>query len=177
MTTSATQRLFFALWPPASIALALHKAAEAALPITKGRIMDQESLHLTLAFLGDIPITRVRDVQAIAASIQQPAFDVRLDQVSYWPHNRLLWAGCRQPPPPLMALATTLQSQLRNAGFPLEERPFVPHVTLQRHCQAAHESSLPPLCWRADHFALVASNPQLGRAHYTTLMEWPLTDH
>lgn len=174
MTTPAHHRLFFALWPPAPIAQALYKTAEACVSTTRGRVMDWESLHLTLAFLGEIPIARLRDIQSIAASIELPSFDVCLDQVNYWPHNRLLWAGSQQPPPPLMTLAETLQTHLRLAGFRLEERPFVPHITLQRHCQAGHEASLPPLCWVANHFALVASNPQQDKARYTTLMRWPL---
>ena len=136
-----SHRLFFAVWPDEAAAQALHETAREAQRICGGRLMRRETLHLTLAFLGEIPAARFVDATAVAADIGFDAFTLTLDQLAYWKHNRIVWAGGDSAP--LAALATALGDGLcgpRASGS--RSRPFVAHMTLLRdaRCPAA-----PPL--------------------------------
>lgn len=168
-------RLFFALWPDSSLAAALHGTALAAAARCGGRVMRRETLHLTLAFLGDVPLDRLDELRALAAGVRAPATGIMLDRLGYWPQKQIVWAGAGTIPEALAGLAEQLGAALGTAGFRTEGRPFVPHVTLLRKVEKWRDDSgfeiLPPLAWRVDRFLLVRS--AAGGA-YRPLAEWPL---
>ena len=171
-----SRRLFFALWPDAAVAARLHQAAQTAHAACGGRLMHRETLHVTLAFLGDVPAARMADIEAAAAGIVAAPFTLELDRLGYWKHNRILWAGCTQVPAALTRLADSLAQDLRAAGFELETRPFAVHATLLRdaHCTAA----VPPpaaIRWPLADFALVGSRRGPDGSRYEVLKRWPLT--
>jgi len=176
-TEPRTRRLFFALWPDAALTHTLHGLARELAAHQGGRCMDEDSLHLTLAFLGDVPADLVESALRVANDIQQEAFTLQLDQLAHWPHNRIAWAGCSKPPIALMSLANTLQHRLRQAEFTIEPRPFAPHVTLLRNCRQATAAALTPLHWPAREFVLVESLSPADRdggGRYRIIGRWPL---
>lgn len=149
-------RHFFAVWPDDAAARALHGAARAAQQSCGGRLMRRDTLHLTLAFLGDIADERVAAAWRAAEDVVAEPFDLALDRLGYWKHNRILWAGGVSPR--LTLLADALGDRLRAAGFALETRPFVAHMTLLRdaRCPATPELAA-PVNWPVTEFALVES--------------------
>lgn len=165
-------RLFFAVWPDAPAAQALHETAREAQRTCGGRLMRRETLHLTLAFLGEIPAARLVDATAVAADIRFDAFTLTLDRLDYWKHNRILWAGGESAP--LAALANRLGDGLRAAGFRLEARPFVAHLTLLRDARC---ESVPPLAasiaWPVSEFTLVESVLTDKGSRYEIVGRWP----
>lgn len=138
--------------------------------------MRRETLHVTLAFLGEVPESAIDAAESAAGSLVGKSFDLRLDHLAYWKHNRILWAGCSNLPPALAALADGLARALRADGFHLDERPFAAHVTLLRDARCPPE--LPalagPLQWHVGEFALVESRPSSAGPHYEPLRRWPL---
>jgi len=88
--------VFFALWPEPELAAELHRYAVRIVGEYGGRAMRPETLHVTLAFLGDQPAERLPEIEAIADGVQGLACDCRLDTRGYWPDKQLLWAGCRE---------------------------------------------------------------------------------
>lgn len=155
-------RLFFALWPPAATARALANWAESL----EGRPTAADKIHLTLAFLGEADLAR-----AAAIQVAGKPFELKIDQTSYWRHNRIVWAGPREMPVELQHLVTDLHARLKENGFVLEARPFAAHVTLVR--KANLPASMPPLPaveWPATEFALVRS----AGGRYETLERFPL---
>ena len=131
-------RLFFALWPDAATVVGLNRFARTWLErqgpeaAATWRLMQPDTLHLTLAFLGQVEATRTPLLTQVLATFAAPPLAFTLDRWGWWPHNRILWAGCAQPPPALLALGNGMQVALVDAGFPLETRSFLPHVTLLR---------------------------------------------
>lgn len=172
------RRLFFALWPTADVAAALHVAAKAAHKSCGGRVMRRESLHLTLAFLGEIVASRVTLAEEIAAGITAEPFTLVLDRIACWKHNRIVWAGCSDMPPALPALADGLGKQLRTAGFSLDKRPFAAHATLVRNgdCRAPLPA-LTPIAWPVSEFVLVESTLQPVGSQYEIVSRWPFALH
>ena len=161
-------RVFFAVWPDEAAATALHAVAREAQRNSGGRLMRRETLHLTLAFLGEVDAPRLALARRIADGIRMEAFDLVLDQVAYWRHNRILWAGGVSPR--LTLLADTLAGELRAAGFRLDARPFAAHVTLLRDAGRAEMPALAqPVAWPVTEFVLAQSRD--GR--YDIIGRWP----
>lgn len=174
----ATARVFFALWPSTANAARLGEIARAQAAPTGGRPTRSQTIHLTLAFLGDLPENRLPELVAAAQTVRAPAFALDLDHLGYWRHNRIRWAGCTNPPPELSELASRLREALNAAHFAVDRdhADFVPHITLLRKCTrtAAAQPLDPPLHWRADEFVLVRSRLGAEGADYERLAGFAL---
>lgn len=168
------RRCFFALWPEPALADSLHALADGAHASCGGRLMRRETLHMTLAFLGEIPAERVATAMAAADELAgTEAFDLTLDRLDYWQHNRILWAGGVSPR--LTLLADTLGSRLREAGFTIDTRAFAAHVTLLRDARCEAVPVMPAaLSWPVREFVLAESRPTSAGAAYDIIGRWPL---
>jgi len=169
--------VFLGLWPPEEIARQLDAIAAEFAKRAGGRPTRRETIHLTLAFLGDIAVESLPELQRVASEVSFAAFDLQLDRFGLWKHNRLLWAGCASPP--LIDLANVLQKRLLEAGFSVADakRPFAPHLTLVRKV-ARLETALPvaePLTWRCGEFVLVRSRLSAEGSAYEMLGRFPAT--
>ena len=106
-------RLFFALWPSPEAARALGEWARAVRRESGGRATRDETIHLTLAFLGEADPEK-----AIAAArpVRGQAFDLPVDTALYWPRQRIVWAGPREMPE-----ASQLCVSVWNSGNPIPD--------------------------------------------------------
>lgn len=172
---ASLQRLFFALWPDAAALERLDGLAAEAAARCGGRRMRRDSLHLTLAFIGAATPAQRELLEAAAGGVRAAPFDLRLDRLGWWPHNRVLWAGAHETPSRQHRLFDAMRDRLATAGFEPDRRPWVPHVTLVRN---ARGDRLPdfgePLCWTVREFSLVASRLQPSGARYAVLNRWSL---
>ncbi len=99
--------------------------------------VDPASLHLTLAFLGELDDTQLQQAIQTTQEVAQAAkpFTLRLGTPgTFGPaHNpRVIWIGIVGHLPPLLDLQSRLATRLAAAGFPAEERAYSPHLTLAR---------------------------------------------
>lgn len=97
------------------------------------RTIAPENLHLTLLFLGELPMPVLADVDAAFRAVRVPDFEIALRGVGLFggARPRLVYVGAG-PHPPLERLHAKLAAAARSAGVALEARRFVPHVTLAR---------------------------------------------
>ncbi len=167
--------MFFAAWPPPEVQQALGRLARGLEAECGGRVLPARHIHLTLAFLGDVAHVRLAELETLAAGIKAPRFDLEVDHVEYWRHNRVLWAGVARCPDALQSLVERLERDLSSAGFRLDRRPYAPHVTLLRNARRAPaDVTMRSIAWPVTGFALVESVLRdKGRA-YQVLREWPL---
>ena len=168
-------RLFFALWPDEPVRSALAGLTARTTAECGGRAMAASNLHATLAFLGNVPQQRLAEFIALADALTAEPFALQLDVVGYWRHNRIVWAGARGAPPTLVRLALDMKSALQRLDWPVDERPYAPHVTLVRDARrgpASQTAALPS--WSIEDFVLVSSTQGPGGAKYTPLRRWPL---
>jgi 2'-5' RNA ligase len=165
------------------VARRLGDIAQAAALSFGGRATRPDTIHLTLAFLGNVPEARLPELSAAAATVSVEQFAISLDRLGFWSHNHLLWAGSRAPAAPLDMLASQLHSALAQAGFRVggEGREFIPHVTLVRHVPdspaSAESRALPPiepLHWAGERFVLVRSTLSALGSAYRIIDEFPL---
>lgn len=96
-----------------------------------------DGLHLTLRFLGptldDRLVPAVEAVRAAAGSAA--SFDASIGGAGAFPsanRPRALWLGLRMGEPELADLALTVDRALRAAGWELEAKTYVAHLTLAR---------------------------------------------
>ena len=170
-------RLFFALWPPAASVVALAEWAAQAQVRTGGKVTGAASIHLTLAFLGEVAEERIADAIRAARNVRGTRHRLPIERAKIWRHNRIAWVGPEETPAALDALVQSLHEQLRAQGFGIEARPFAAHVTLVR--KAAKTARLPPLPvldWPVDEFTLVRSKLSSKGSGYEILGRFELKD-
>lgn len=125
-------RLFFALDIDPAIRERITAYVDGLRRIPGIRFMPAESYHVTLKFLGE-----VRDldrVQRAVATVHSHFFDLTFRDAGFFPNPRaprVFWTGIHADER-LPALASALEEALAQVGFPREERPFRPHLTLAR---------------------------------------------
>ena len=94
------------------------------------------SIHLTLQFLGNIAEEKVAQIENVLHESAQQAmpFSLKVGKLGVFPNlsrPRVLWIGVH-PVDILSDLQGKLQQRLELLGFPGQDRPFHPHLTLLR---------------------------------------------
>jgi len=185
-------RLFFALPLPERPRGALAAAAKALCACgADAKWVRPEAMHLTLAFLGEVPPARLDALRRSggAAASDCPPFRLALRGLGAfpsWERPRVLWAGLSSGADECRRLEAALRRALLAEGFKLEDRPFEPHVTLARlraprAAKALAEAAAPwgaPELWpeaeRAEAFELVESRLRPEGPDYQTAARFPL---
>ena len=124
-------RLFVAIRPPAPVRDALLDAMDERPGV---RWQDEDQLHLTLAFLGEVDPRVEQDLVDSLAAIRLPPFEVTIRGVGHFEHKGVpstLWAGLA-PSEPLARLQARVVAACRRAGTEPDRQSFRPHVTLAR---------------------------------------------
>jgi 2'-5' RNA ligase len=171
-------RLFFAAWPDGPARDALARLAHDTAMQRGGRATPPQNLHLTVAFLGNLPPESCESLCTLARAVAlraQPC-PLLLDRPGAAGRGDTAWIEASGRPDPLLRLHERLGEGLRAQGLVLDARQFRPHVTLARDClPALAPPALPaPIGWQVDELVLNASEPARGGSRYATLGSWPL---
>jgi 2'-5' RNA ligase len=98
------------------------------------RWMDEEHLHLTLRFIGDVPGDMADRVRNALRSISISPFSLKIKNAGYFPPRRdprILWVGLSESEE-LMRLQPKVERAMMSLGLPPEECKFHPHITVAR---------------------------------------------
>lgn len=190
---SARARLFFALWPTPAAAASLVAIGGEVAGRQGGKVTRAETVHLTLAFLGEVPLASLQAIEEAARSVRVPPFCIALNRLESWPRQRLLVARC-DCPPALAELVRQLREALATkALLPAHaDLPFKPHVTLVRKLPPAVAGGQPaapmsgdgghwpapaeirPQVWDCERFVLARSRLSPSGSDYAIVAEFPL---
>lgn len=124
-------RLFVALRPPPAIR-ALLAAAMGGVP--HARWQDDEQLHLTLRFVGEVDRPLAEDIAAALGQVHAATPMVSIAGVGRFARagrTDAIWAGVA-PRQPLAELHARVDRALAQAGVAPDPRAYLPHVTLAR---------------------------------------------
>jgi 2'-5' RNA ligase len=169
MTEIATERLFVALWPTPPVRDAIAGVAD-ALPDATGRFVPPVNYHLTLAFLGAVPVTAREPLLGAIRAVTLAPFELRLAELGHWPRSRVVWLGPAECPAPLRSLVERLAAALAGLGHAAPAEPFRPHVTLVRRArERPPTAAFEPVNWPVDGFVLVRSDTRPTGPVYTVL--------
>lgn len=176
-------RLFVGLRPPPPIRRLL-LAAMGGVP--GARWQDEEQLHLTLRFIGEVERPLAEDAAAALGSVRHAAPEIAIHGVGRFDRKgrvSALWAGVR-PHDALAQLHLKIDQALMRAGLAPERRAYLPHVTLARFAAAtpaevtdrylADHAGLASERFACAHFLLFES--RLGReaARYEAIERYAL---
>ena len=131
-------RLFFAVFLGDDVRNELEKLQEQIrAQAYKGSFTRPENLHLTLAFLGETPEERLKELHPIIREINSPSFCLAFNRTGYFTHSQkeLWWIGADSKDPDLPRLNLVheqLINHLEKESFPVDKRPFNAHITLGR---------------------------------------------
>jgi 2'-5' RNA ligase len=176
-------RLFVAIRPPEEVRDLLLDTMEGAAGL---RWQDDEQLHLTLRFVGEVERPVAEDLAVALATLRFPRFALRIEGVGRFDHHRrgALWAAV-EPRAPVAALAAKVERLCVGVGLAPERRAFHPHITLARWGRGAGAApdafvsrfaGLRIEPFGVEAFTLFES--KLGRdgAHYRSIADYPLVD-
>jgi 2'-5' RNA ligase len=95
-----------------------------------------ESVHVTLQFLGNVPMSLVPDISAAlkVACEGSSALNLAVGGIGAFPNigrPRVVWIGLEGDTVRLRALATAIGKRLEPLGYK-PDKPFEPHITLGR---------------------------------------------
>ncbi|MFE1949445.1 RNA 2',3'-cyclic phosphodiesterase [Streptomyces sp. NPDC059524] len=184
---TAAQHAFIALAPPDDakneLARALGPAYAACPDLRWNRI---EDWHITLAFLGELPVRVVQRLRGPLADLAaaRPALELSLVGGGHF-DERVLWSGIAGDLGPLHELAEAVRARVRHCGVSFVERPLRPHLTLARARRSdttsvtAAAASLDGFAgrpWRTERLHLVGSTVRghAGPRRYQDIDAWPL---
>ena len=174
-------RLFVAIRPPEHVRDLLIDAMD---DTPDFRWQNEEQLHLTLRFVGEVERPVAEDLADALGRVRSSVFDVRIKGVGRFEarNSGALWAGL-EPKEPLAALAAKVERACLAVGLEPERRAFHPHITLARW--KGHRTremadflerrrGLVSEPWPVREFILFES--RLGRhgAHYEAVASYPL---
>ena len=130
-------RLFVAVNLPPALRQAIYAAAaplrQTGLPV---KWVAPDGIHVTLKFFGEVAPERLPEMTAALdrACAGARTFPVEIGGFGAFPdpdRARVIWIGC-EAAPPLELLQHAIEREYATLGFPVEGRPFRPHLTLGR---------------------------------------------
>ncbi|GGI90399.1 RNA 2',3'-cyclic phosphodiesterase [Legionella impletisoli] len=175
LTKRSKETYFFALYPDENTAEHLHKQAKKLIHSESYPIIPKSKLHLTLAYLGNVPPDFLQEAMRIAALIKAKRFDLKINVMDAWLRSKVLWLGTDSLPEELTNLVLRLNRQLISAGFRPEKSPFTPHVTIARKWdKPVKPQTIQAILWPVEEFCLIKSSTASNTTHYEKVASWPL---
>ena len=179
-------RLFVAAELPDAMMEALGETSALLRDHVSGRYVAPDSFHLTLAFLGEVPVARVDDACAALdeACALQPPIAVAFGPLGSFgrAHKATLWQGFARGVDELGGLAGDVRESLADHGLVYDSTAFAPHVTLMRRADLTGGLLPTPVVERGviDTVTLFSSDlsgerPRYEPVHRVTL-RWELLD-
>lgn len=174
-------RLFAAIRPPDHIRDLLIDAMDGT---PEFRWQDEDQLHLTLRFIGEVDRPIAEDLATALSRVNAGRLALRISGVGRFEQRSsgALWAGV-EPRGPLATLAAKIERVCQQAGLEPERRAFHPHITLarwkgrktrevSRFLEAKRGLSSAP--FDADRFILFESRLSRHGAHYEEVASYGL---
>ncbi len=177
-----TERIFLALALPDAVRDLLATLAQ---PLPGVAWTRPAQLHVTLRFLGDVPVDRIEGLCSRLDAIQVSEFLLPLEGLGTFPPQRparVAWIGVGTGHPRLFQLRQRIDDAVLAAGLTPDLRHFHPHVTLARCTERAaglagwlhthRDFTAPP--FRVAAFDLYSSELRPGGAVHTLKQRFPL---
>lgn len=183
-------RLFIALELPPEIIqhiAAVQQGLKQRAPQGAVRWVKPGNIHLTLKFLGDVPIDQREALEdALAQVVEDRApFQLAAGGLGCFPNARrpsVIWMGLTDDIATLHALRDAVEAHIAPLGYPTDDRPFHPHLTLGRVRRETGRSDAQQLGdlianstakisapWRVSQVTLIRSQLRPGGSVYTPL--------
>lgn len=128
-------RLFFAVnFSEREKDAIMSKVGELKKICSRGNFSRRDNLHVTLAFLGEVPRERLSAVIDAAKSVEFQPFDISVGGAGNF--GSVVWLGV-DGTESLRALAESVRSSCAARGVDYDKKAFTPHLTVCREAMFA----------------------------------------
>ncbi len=147
---------------------------------------ERDNFHLTLNFIGEVSEQVAEDAHDALSSIRMSPFDLELKGTSSFAKGddvKVLWVGVAQNEA-LHRLKEKIDRALQKYDVPVENRKYVPHVTLARFRFGAEEAKAAQFmaehnlfsgdAFEVGHFTLFRTHRTKSGSQYEALAEYQL---
>jgi 2'-5' RNA ligase len=169
----STRRLFFALWPDHRQRDRMRDFISPIARLVEGRAIDRRNWHVTLAYIGEFPETRIDELHEIRQAIRFEPFRLRWDRLEFWPRPKIAALVPATVPSELDCLVEDLKGRIFAAGVnPEYQRTYRPHVTVVRNARTFETQRLAQSAiteWSG--FELVESVSEAGETSYRPIVK------
>jgi len=99
--------------------------------------VDPQNIHLTLKFLGNLDVDKIDSITQVIQNAARTitSFELKINRTGCFPNTRrvqTIWIGLSGDIDKLEVLQRNIELGVAPLGFPTEESPFKPHLTLAR---------------------------------------------
>ena len=154
------------------------------LGLSQESFIEKKKFHLTLNFLGAVEEGKISKLTGnLKKHAELKRFEFSLNRMIAFPNAEkpsVIALSGSVGNSPLSYLQSRITMNLKDLGFPLESRVFVPHVTLfrlKRESLTVKLETLPQ--WTCDfqvnQFALFESQTVNAKSHYIPILTWQLS--
>ena len=169
-----SKRLFFGIEIPQHIKQEIFSLCKLLPP---GRRSHPDNWHITLNFLGHIPLATYDSLLQELSQFSENEFELRIQGIGCFPslkRARVLWLGIEDGGK-LQNIKTQIDSLLTKLNIDIEKKAFRPHLTLLRNPRASHQElqifldtqhDFQSSIFQVDTVILYSSTPQSNASHY-----------
>ena len=131
----------------------------------RGRYIPVENLHITLAFIGEMP--DAGPIKKALEDVKIEPFEMKLSGMGTF--GNLLWIGLEKEPK-LEQLSSRVRLALDEAKIPFDRKKFSAHITIVREMSGNwRRTQVPASSMAPDHISLMRSDRIAGRMKYTEI--------
>lgn len=143
----------------------------------KGSFTKRANLHITLAFIGEVSQSRLRELIQTMNKVRFHSFSIKLSKLGqFCVRGELLYYRYISYSSELISLQQLIATELKKASFSVDEKEFIPHITLARRCLIKDNllsdeviEQLSCKCMVINEFSLMKSERLDGKLIYTKL--------
>lgn len=132
----SSKQIFFALWPDNRQRDRLRDVINSVAKTVEGKVVDRRNWHVTLAFVGQYPVSEIPALQERAAQIEIEPFRLGFDRLEFWARGKVACLIAPTIPPELQALVSSLNDVLLEIGVTPHDRTYRPHITVARNARS-----------------------------------------
>lgn len=145
----------------------------------QGSYTYKENLHLTLVFIGELPVSKIDTIKACMDQIKSEPFTITIGGIGRFKRRGgdIYWIGVKKNPS-LLSLYKQLCERLISSGFDIEDREYKPHLTIARRvivsddfCEAQFSKSVPNMDILVQNIYLMKSERIKGKLTYTPIYQ------
>lgn len=99
------------------------------------KLVESENMHITLRFLGEIPLSLIEKIGEEFKSLQFDPFEVAIRGTGVFPDMRrinVVWVGIEKGILELIDIHGKIESSLKRLGIRPDDHGFSPHITVAR---------------------------------------------
>lgn len=143
----------------------------------KGSFTYRENLHLTLVFIGEVPISQIDAIKTAMDRVKSEPFSIKLKDIGHFKRDdeNIYWIGVEKNSK-LIRIYKQLCDELTRLGFAIEKREYKPHLTLGRRVvvvdgfnEEKFSASVPAMEMVVENISLMKSERINGKLTYTEI--------